>query len=402
MLKKLRLKFILINMCIVVAMLLVIFATVYHFTKSDLDNQADAMFQTISQNMRQPGSRFEPGKKAQLPHFVLQINRLGEIYASGYTYHDLTDETFLQDLVKQVYHAGSQDGKIPEYALRYHWDQSISGLQTIMFVDISSQNAALTALVQGSVLIGIASVLVFLLISIILAFWAVKPVEKAWAQQRQFVSDASHELKTPLSVIMSNAELLQDPDYDPQSKVQFADSIVTMSYRMRELVEGLLELARADNGQTQKSFQRLALSQLVEEALLPFEPVLYEKQLTLESSIEQGIFLTGSAAHLQQVLGILLDNAGKYATPGVITVKLQRQSRNSCLLSVANPGEPIPETELEKIFDRFYRADTARTGNGSFGLGLSIAKSIVDNHKGKIWAQSNQTGNCFYVQLPIG
>ena len=102
---------------------------------------------------------------------------------------------------------------------------------------------------------------------------------------------------------------------------------------------------------------------------------------------------------MQQLVGILLDNAGKYASTGIVTVTLQRQGRNA-LLAVANPGEPIPKENLEKIFDRFYRADNARTGNGSFGLGLSIAKSIVQTHNGRIWAESNSTGNCFYVQLP--
>ena len=168
---------------------------------------------------------------------------------------------------------------------------------------------------------------------------------------------------------------------------------------MRSLVEGLLELARADNGRIQQAFEKLNISQLTEDSLLPFEPLLFEKNLTLECSIEPGILLNGSATHLQQLLGILLDNAGKYAIPGVVTVRLYRQGR-SCILSVANPGEPIPEQELKRIFDRFYRTDTARTGNGSFGLGLSIAKSIAEQHKGKIWAQSNQTGNCFFVQLP--
>lgn len=400
MLKKLRLKFVLINMGIVVAMLLAIFATVYHFTKADLNDQADAMLQSLAQSARQSGGFRDPGREVQLPYFIIQVYLNGDMYVSGRSYHDLTNEAFLQALVKQVYLTNSSEGAFPEYALRYAVVSSM-GMQQLIFLDTSSQDAALSTLVQGCALIGVVSMVAFLVISILLARWAIKPVEKAWEQQRQFISDASHELKTPLTVIVSNAELLQSPDYAPETKAQFVGSIVTSAHRMRTLVEGLLELARADNGRIRQAFEMLDLSRLTEDALLPFEPVLFEKGLTLESSIEPGIILKGSVAHLQQLVGILLDNAGKYASPGIVAVTLCRQGRNSCLLSVANPGEPIPKEELEKIFDRFYRTDTARTGIGSFGLGLSIAKSITQNHNGKIWAQSNQTGNCFHVQLPI-
>lgn len=397
MLKKLRLKFVLINMGIVAAMLLVIFSTVYHFTKADLENQSLSVLQNLTQSAQQPGGLHEPGRNVQLPYFIIQINIHGDVIASGHTYYDLTDAAFLQELIQYVYTAQSPTGMIDAYALRYSRVSSV-GSQKLIFVDVSSQDAALTTLVQVCVLIGLISLVAFLGISLLLARWAVKPVEKAWQQQRQFISDASHELKTPLTVIMSNAELLQSDQYDNQDRQQFAESILSMSYRMRHLVEGLLELARGDNGQTTKAFTQLDYSRLVEDALLPFEPVLFERNLTLEASIEPQIMLTGSPGHLQQVVDILLDNAAKYGTPGIVEVTLQRQGR-TCLLRVSNPGQPIPKEDLTRIFERFYRVDKARTG-GSFGLGLSIAQSIVDAHKGKIWAQSNETGNCFFVQLP--
>jgi len=398
LLKKLRLKFVLINMSIVVTMLLVIFATVYHFTRADLEQQSDAMLRSLAKSTRQTGAMPDRNPDVQLPYFVIQVHINGDIYVSGHSYYDLTDEAFIQSLVRQVYLDDASEGKIPEYGLRYQVVSSL-GLQRLIFLDISSQSAALRSLVQGCGLIGIASIVVFLAISFLLARWAVKPVEKAWAQQRQFVSDASHELKTPLTVIMSNAELLQNPDYPPESKTQFISSIVTMTQRMRSLVEGLLQLIRADSGTSRQTFETLDISRLTEEALLPFEPVLFEKGLLLESRIEPGITVNGSALHIQQLVGILLDNAGKYASTGIVTVTLQQYGRNM-LLAVANPGDPIPTADLEKIFDRFYRGDAARTGNGSFGLGLSIAKSIAQAHGGRIWAQSNSTGNCFYVQLP--
>lgn len=398
MLKKLRLKFVLINMSIVVAMLLVIFAMVYHFTKADLESQGDAMLRSLSKNTRQTGAIQDRNPDVQLPYFVIQVHISGDIFVSGHSYYDLNDEAFIQSLVRQVYLNDASEGRLPEYELRYQVVSS-PGIQKLIFLDVSSQSAALRSLVQGCALIGIASAVAFLVISFLLARWAVKPVEKAWAQQQQFVSDASHELKTPLAVIMSNAELLQNPDSPPEETAQFVSNIVTMTHRMRALVEGLLQLTRADNSTSRQAFESLDMSRLTEDALLPFEPVLFERGLLLESRIEPGITVNGSALHMQQLVGILLDNAGKYASTGIVTVTLQRQGRNA-LLAVANPGEPIPKENLEKIFDRFYRADNARTGNGGFGLGLSIAKSIVQTHNGRIWAESNSTGNCFYVQLP--
>lgn len=400
MLKKLRLKFIAINMGIVMAMLLVIFATVFHFTKSDLDRQSDSMLQTLTESAWQPGGFRDPGREVQLPYFVIQIHLNGDLQAIGRTYYDLTDENFLKELVTQVYSANKAQGEIPQYSLRYK-TFSYMGTQKIIFLDISSQDAALSSLIQSSLLIGVASMIVFLVISILLARWSVKPVETAWIKQRQFVSDASHELKTPLAVILNHAELLSAPGYDEHSKTQFSQNIITMIHRMRALVEGMLDLARADNGKLQQSFETLDMSKLTEVALLPFEPILFEKGITLNSQIAPEIQIKGSESHLQQLIGILLDNAGKYAVPGIVNVTLSKLGRGSCLLIVANPGEPIPKEELEKIFDRFYRTNTSRTGEGSFGLGLSIAQSIVQNHGGKIWAESNPTGNCFFVQLPM-
>ena len=203
-------------------------------------------------------------------------------------------------------------------------------------------------------------------------------------------------METPLTVIMSNAELLQG---EPENKDQLTESILTMSQRMRALVEGMLELARSDNGQMKMQTEPLDLSQLVETAVLPFEPVLFERQLLLETMVEPGIRVNGSKEHLQRALGVLLDNAAKYATPGTVTVALRRSGADSCILTVANPGTPIGKDQQSKIFDRFYRGDTARSEGGSFGLGLPIAKTIVESHKGKIWVQSNPTGNCFCIQL---
>ena len=163
----------------------------------------------------------------------------------------------------------------------------------------------------------------------------------------------------------------------------------------------LLDLARVDNGAVKTNSVEVNLSDLIEEEVLPFEPLYFEKGLTLSTAVEKNIHVKGSPQHLRQVLGILLDNAMKYSTPeGEVRVKLIRHGSH-CQLSVASPGENISTADLENIFKRFYRVDKARSRDGSYGLGLPIAQSIVQAHKGKIWAQSSEGVNTFFVQLPL-
>ena len=269
-----------------------------------------------------------------------------------------------------------------------------------MFADITSEKAALSSLAKTCAELGGLCLVLFLGISVLLARWMVRPVEKAWDQQRQFVADASHELKTPLTVIMTNAELLQMPEGDAADKSRSVSSILTMSHQMRDLVEHLLELARSDNGQSKMVFEKVDLSALAEDALLPFEAVFFEAGLTLESQITPGITLTGSRQYLGQLLDILLDNARKYAVGGTVRVTLEKTRHRRCCLSVSNEAAEMSRQDLQNIFKRFYRMDAARSRDGSFGLGLSIAENIVAAHNGKIRADYTDGRVTFTAELP--
>ena len=143
------------------------------------------------------------------------------------------------------------------------------------------------------------------------------------------------------------------------------------------------------------------LSELVTDAVLPFEPLFFENDLEIRPDIESGITLKGSEAHLRQAVEILLDNAMKYsAASSAVQVALKRRG-SRCLLSVSNSGEPVSEEDLKNIFKRFYRADKVRSMNHSYGLGLSIAEGIVREHHGRIWAESKDGRNTFFVELPM-
>ena len=400
MLKRLRLKFICINMAIVTIMLSVILGTVIHFTQANLESQSIDMMHRVVTELGPPKRPGVPKPQIQLPYFILRPDGNGRFTTVNNSHYDLSDEDFLKTLFEIATASDKPVGVIPEYNLRFCRDNSPRG-NRIVFADMSAENSMLSNLLRNCCLIGSTSFLIFLAISILLARWAIKPVEKAWQQQRQFVADASHELKTPLTVITTNAELLQSPGCDDSGRSKYSESILVMSRQMRGLVESLLELARIDNGAVRTTFSLVDFSQLTQDAVLPFDAVFFERGLLLESEIQPGIRVKGSQNHLRQVVEILLDNAQKYSTPGgQVNLTLSQPCRCHCLLRVSNPGEAISKEDQRRIFKRFYRADKARSMNHSYGLGLSIAQSIVDDHHGKIWCKSSRGINTFSVQIP--
>ena len=402
MIKKLRIKFICVIMAIVMVLLGIIMGVVIHFTGRSLEDQSISLMRSIAAIPFEKGNPGTPPEdNGRPPVFVVQISELGEvIVVEDGGYFVLSDQDYLQRLINQTLASDRETGELKEDGLRYLKSRSPMGL-TIVFSDITTETATMRNLVCSCVIIYFAAMLIFLIITILLSRWIVKPVETAWEQQRQFVADASHELKTPLSVIMANAELIQNEDAGEEERTKLSGNILTMTYQMRSLVENMLEMARVDNGNVQMRLERLHFSQLITDAVLSFRLLYEEKGLPLRWEIPEGICLQGSEHHLYQVMDVLLDNALKYSTPGgEVRVALENSGR-SCVLSVASPGEPISKEDLKNIFKRFYRVDKARAINGSYGLGLSIAESIVQTHKGKIWAESENGVNTFFVQLPL-
>lgn len=400
MIRKLRLKFICVNMLIVTLMLTAIFGMVYHLTRQGLETQSEAMLQSVASDAFHPNRPGSPPQEVHLPFFVLELDGNSGLTASGGGYYDLTDQEFLKTLADAATDADAPAGVLREYGLRYCRNVTPRG-ERIAFTDMSSERATLKNLTETCAAIGMLCFAAFLLISWLLARWAVKPVETAWQQQRQFVADASHELKTPLTVIMTNAELLNSPDFDETRRSQFVAHILTMSRQMRQLIEEMLDLARTDSGQNTLIFSQVDLSRLVSDAVLPFEPVFFEAGHTLTADIQENITVRGSQQHLRQTVDILLDNARKYAAPsGEISVSLTRCG-GRCRLAVSNPGPEISKADLQNIFKRFYRADEAHTQRGSYGLGLSIARNIILRHRGRIWAESKNGRNTFFVELPV-
>lgn len=395
MIKKLRIKFVAVNMIIVTMMLCVILGMVYSFTRGGLERESLNMMYNIASHPIGLGTPDIPGEDVRLPYFKIQLGPTGELITAGGGYYDLTDREFLENLIDKALKSQKNFGVLKKYKLRYYrMDDLIN--HCIVFADMSSELTTLNHLLKTCLLIGITGFLLFLAISIWLSGWSVRPVEHAWKQQKQFVADASHELKTPLTVILTSVQLAKNGE----NQNQMLDHIQTMAGQMKGLLEQLLWLARADDGKIQEGKEAVDLSLETNEAALPYEPVFFEHGLELETEIAEGIQCMAIPTQWKRLVEIFLDNALKYSSPaGKTRLTLEKIRTDHCRLTVANQGEPIEEEQLKSLFDRFYRADPSRNRDGGFGLGLSIAKSIVHAHGGRIWAESKEGVNSFFVEL---
>lgn len=252
--------------------------------------------------------------------------------------------------------------------------------------------------------IGIVSILLLLCLSYYLSGRAIKPLEKSWKQQQQFVHDASHELKTPLAVISTNIEAIRGcPDDTIAQQDKWLSYIAEEAADMRNLVNDMLTLAKGDTpAQSDRVMVTFSLSDTVEETGLLMEANALDAGITLESDVEEDIDFIGNPDDIKHILLILLDNALKNTFEGGrIDLGLHR-SHGDLLITCRNTGRGIPASELQNIFRRFYRVDPSRARlTGGSGLGLSIAERIVGSYKGKIWAES-QEGEwaLFCVKLP--
>ena len=229
--------------------------------------------------------------------------------------------------------------------------------------------------------------------------WSVKP------GQAHLDRDGIRQMKSQLTNDIFQQELLHVYEQKAVSRDELVREtrkvMLELSRQMRELIEQLLELARTDNAESRPTVGTVDFSRLAANAVLPFEPAFFEKGLRLDVRIDRDISVSGETALLQRLMDILLDNALKYSSPGgTAWVTLQKQGNRRCRLVVKNQGERIPPEDIKNIFKRFYRVDRARSRDGSFGLGLSIAENIVVQHRGSIWAESEDGVNSFFVELP--
>ncbi|MDD6768696.1 MAG: sensor histidine kinase [Coriobacteriales bacterium] len=413
MLKRFQRRFVAITMALVALVSVVAFAALGALTYDNLKSTVD---QTLDSALDHGGSYSElpylgggDVRGNWLPSHSVTVTWNGAIYADSDQNTQMNAE-LLQSAVSaalaQVDANGNAAGRISSTQLYFKVQPSKLGYR-VAFVDGSSFEASVHRM--GLALAGawLLLMLALLAVTVYLSRYVTRPVVQAWENQQRFIADASHELKTPLTAILADASILaREPDKTVREQQMWLDGISSEAERMRRLTEDMLSLAQADAGQeVAPAMVRVDLSQLVERACLQFEPAAFERGLVIEDGIEPGIEVMGSADRLEGMVKTLLENACKYGagsgTP--VTVGLRRQ-HGSALLSVGNGGDPIPPEDLPHVFERFYRSDKSRVQDGeslSFGLGLAIAKSTAELHKGSIKAESGAGGTVFSVSLPL-
>lgn len=395
MIRHLRWKVVATNMLLISLVLLAVFAAVVLISR---DNYRKSVQQQLYQALESGdyGSR-QPGAEG-IPCFVAEVYASGMARVAGNSYYDLSDQSQLAAIVTEALAQEEDTGLLADFHLRYLRKTGYTST-LIAFTDTTLESTTMRSMAAVCSLAGSAALLVLFLCSYLLAGVVTRPVGAAWAQQEQFLSDASHELKTPLTVILSSAELLNQSALPEQAV--YIDNIREESRRMKLLVEDMLTLSRAQRSAGSLPEQTADLSEAAMTAALRFEPVAFEAGKRLEYDIAPELPVRGDGGKLGQALAALLDNAVKYSAGGTdIRLTAEKQGRFA-VVAVADSGPDIPADKLPHIFDRFYRADEARTDGDSFGLGLPIAKAIIDAHRGTLRCESGGGVTRFIITLPL-
>lgn len=324
-----------------------------------------------------PGKRFDEDPFFRLTTFYsVAVSNEGEILATDIgdreTYEEETLQSYARDLLKKGKKRGTAGSLV-------YLVEEKNGYTLVAFMDNTVIRQSMSTLFRYTLVFGGAALAALYFLARYLAKRIVDPLEQSYLKQKQFISDAGHELKTPVSVVNANAEILQREIGDNQ----WLSNIRYENERMGKLVGQLLELARTESVRPQ--MEPLDFSRLVAGGTLPFESVAYEKGLVLNTEIAEGVTVLGSGTQLSQLVSILVDNAIRHGKSGGEVLVRLTHTRNTASVSVVNGGDPIPPDKMARLFDRFYRVDEARNGEENhYGLGLSIAKSIVETHGGKI------------------
>lgn len=406
MIKTLRKKFILVNMLLVSAVLITVFAAQNYARYRQTQNESVRILQMALDRRDDKPRRFEFGQKTppdfvRVPIFVARIAPDGAI--SLIIEEDITiSQENLAEIVADVIETGETQGVLSDWSLRY-MVKSDGDSSIIAFIDTSVDISVLRSVILISVLFCALSLAAFFAISLFLSRWALRPVEQAWRQQKRFVADASHELKTPLTVILANTGILKSKKSDTiEEQIAWIENTETEAIRMKGLVDDLLFLAKTDDAKTAVVYGEVNISDVFLSAALALESLAFERGIRVDTDgITSNVNVLGDEAQLKRLAGILLDNAVKYsAENGSVTLTITRK-QGKAVLAVHNWGVPLTPEDMEHLYERFYRADKSRAKEG-YGLGLSIAQSIVNAHKGTISTESSSDkGTSFTVELPL-
>ena len=393
MIYSLRKKFILISAVSIAIVLLVIFCFNVVMGQRQLNNTMDTLTDAIASNggvFPEFDASVRPLTSGIIPYsdviteetqfsirfFTVWLDNENRIASINVDSISSISEAQTQEYTEAALKNGRERGWVADY--RYKFFETKTG-KAIVFVNGTMNNILARRLLYTALFILIGSGLVILILIVFISKRVVHPVAESYEKQKQFITDANHELKTPLTLILSNLDIVESET----GKNEWIDDIRSEGERMGMLINQLVALSRMDEDQSHVVTAPFELSSAISDTVSEFMPLAEERHKILNADIEPDIQYKGDEELIRRLAAILLDNAVKYCdVDGRIQVTVYE--KHHPVIIVENTYREVDNLELEKLFDRFYRADKVRTYNGSFGVGLSIAKAIAKNHRGDI------------------
>ena len=408
MIEKLRYKFIIITMGSVFFVMAGILLALNGFNYIHARNRADEVLEVLAENdgsfpqLEGPRNNFGPGNaiNSETPFetrfFKVIANEEGEILQIDTSRVRSVDSELAQSYGEAVLTGDKEKGYLDDF--RYWKVIQEEGTQLLLFVDNYRELETFRSFLRNSIFIGIASLFMILLLVVFFSKKIVAPVQENLDKQKRFITDAGHEIKTPLSIISANNDVQELID----GQSEWTQSTRNQIVRLNRLVEEMLSLARMEEGSFIQKMESIELSKVVREEITPFQLLCEQEGISFSTSIEESIVIQGEKESLRKVCSTLLDNAQKYVTEkGMIQVELKKEKKK-VVLSVSNSVDSLPE-KLDRLFDRFYRESESRNQRvGGYGIGLSLAQAIVGQHWGTIEASSPSSNQIqFNVRFPL-
>jgi signal transduction histidine kinase len=405
MLKKLKHKLLFIHMSLLAIVLILVFGTIFIMMSRSYQQQSiRTMFEIVNTYSRSFDKPIGKGPSPRIPnHYALFFLEGDSSFIILEDTLDLSEEN-LTTLQSKFTLNSNENGTLKIEGVTYRYLKLLGTTgELIVLMDINYEASMLQRLALILVSVSLLSILVLFFISIYLVNKALVPVSLAWEKQRQFVADASHELKTPLTIIQTNTSLiLSNENTSVKEQKKWLLYIQDETKRMSKLIHHLIYLAKVDAKEDILILETFDLSQVVEQTLLNFEAVLFEKNLKLATNLKENLFVEADKEKTKQVLAILLDNAIKNTPSGYeILIRLHKEGQKICY-TIENTGVTLSKEQCDKVFERFYRGDASRSReSGSYGLGLSIGASIALAHQGDLTVKSTSNSVIFTLCLPI-
>lgn len=398
-------KIIFINMTIVTLILVFTFGALQIIfcrnLEMNMNNHLGNMLHMFREK-KEVEDKQEKRDRPELPYFVLHQKADGTIQVIDGVFYENLSQKEIEEIADSIMKQTNDFGVLSKECIRYIRMEK-DGEWDFACMDNHFEQKMIQNNLEGLCFIGGVVWIFFLVFTFLLSIWLVKPIEEAFGMQRRFVADASHELKTPVTVISTNISLLTaDMEGLAEERKRWLSNISDEVRDMKYLVEELLDTARLENRKYHYEMGPIDISSTIMECLLEFDVIFFQQDRFLSYDVEEKIVLKGNEDRIKQIIKIFLDNAIKYSPEKSEThVKLERKKKN-CELTVVSSGTPIPKKKRKEIFRRFYRLDESRGEQKGYGIGLAIARQIVTEHKGKIYVESDEINkNIFHVILPV-